>query len=140
MLSKPELARFLIGLVEANDADLIDDDSLLPLEVCAADDRPAVRRLRDIVQFLYQDFNYLGSPEFAAMADGKSDAYHAMLRKRWSDPEKRTQQRKKYAETLATLLSEDRAYQLTPPERHPMLNEFRDVLRTISNPDGDEVV
>ena len=136
MLSKPELIRFLIGLIEVNDADLIDDDSLLPPEISAADDRAMIRRLRDVLQRLYRDFDYLTSPEFAALADGKSDAYRAMLTKLWSDPEKRRQQRDKYADALATLLSDDRAYDLTPPERHKMLDDLRDRFGSVTNPDG----
>ena len=137
MLSKPELAGFLIGLVKINDADLIDDNALLTPEICAADDRTAIRRLRDMIQSLYREYDYLASPEFATMANGKSDAYRAMLAKRWSDPEKRTQQRKNYADAMATLLSHDRAYELTPPERHKILDDLRNGFRSLSNPDGD---
>ena len=125
MLSKPELARFLIGLVEVNDADLIDDDSILSPEICAAVDRVAIRRLRDMIQHLYRDFDYLATPEFTAMANGKSDALRAMLARRWSDPERQTEQRKKLAHSLASLLSDDRAYELTPPECHKILDGLR---------------
>jgi hypothetical protein len=136
VLSKTELARFLIGLVEVGDADFIDQDSLLPAGICATDDRAVVRRLRDLIQSLYRDFDYRASPEFAALSNGKSDAYRTMLAKVWNDPEKQTQMRKKYADALAVLLSDNRAYKLTMPQHHKILDDLRAGFRTVMNPDN----
>ena len=134
MLSQSELAGFLIGLVKINDADLIDDDALLTPEICAADDRAAIRRLRDMIQSLYRDFDYLASREFAAMGNGKSNAYRAMLARIWNDPEKRTQKCKEFADAMAALLADDRAYDLTPAEHHKIHDQLRDGLDRLRIP------
>ena len=137
VLSKTQLTKFLIGLVAVNDADLVDDDSILSPEICAADDRVVIRRLRDMTQNLYRDFDYLASPEFAAEASGKSDAYHRMLTKRCSDPERQREHRKNYAVAMSTLLSSSRAYELTSPDGHKILDELRSGFASLANPEPD---
>ena len=136
MLAKSELARFLIGLVTANDADLIDEDSVLSPDICAAVDRDAVRQLRDMIQDLYRDFDYLDSPEFDALARDKSADYVNMLKRRWMEPKRRTEQRNNFADALAFVLSDDRVYELTPPDRHRILDEIRNGFAVVANPAG----
>jgi len=138
MLSKEGLLRFVVGLVVVNDGDLIDDDSLLPPDVCAASDRDVVRRIRDLIQTLYRDFDYLTSPEFARLADGKSDAYCSMLRKTWTRPEKQSRKTNEYVDSLGAVLADDCAYQLTRRTDHGLLDELRNALTSLTNPNGQD--
>jgi hypothetical protein len=139
VLSKTQLAKFLIGLVEVNDADLVDDDSILSPEICDADDRVVIRRLRDMIQNLYRDFDYTASPEFAALTSGKSVAYRSMLTKQCSAPERRNEHRKNYASAMALLLSNSRAYELTSPDGHKILDELRSGFTSLANPEHNAV-
>jgi hypothetical protein len=91
-----------------------------------------------MLQFLYRRFDYLASPEFEALARGKSDDYRRMLAKTWSSPEKRTQTLKDFANSMAALLVDDRAYELTRTEHHTMLDDLRINFGSITNPDGDD--
>jgi hypothetical protein len=49
MLTKLELCRMIVGLVEVNDGELLDQDAILSADVCTLDDRAAVRRIRDLM-------------------------------------------------------------------------------------------
>ena len=135
MLSKSCLAKFLVGLVETNDADLVDDDSILSIDVCAVNDRSAIRQLGNNIELLYREFDYTASPEFIATTEGKSDEYVAMLKKRLRDPEKRVQHRETYAQSIASMLSDDRVYELTAPNHHKILDDLRAGFKLVENPD-----
>ena len=135
MISKSCLAKILVGLVETNDADLVDDDSILSSDVCAVDDRSSIRQLRNNVQLLYRKFDYTASPEFIAKTEGKSDEYVAMLTKRMRDPQKRAQHRQTYARSIASMLSDDRVYELTAPNHHKILDDLRAGFKLVKNPE-----
>lgn len=134
MLSKSQLAKFLVGLAEVNDTDLVTDDGILSQEICAPHDRAAVRQLAELIRNLHGEYSYLESPEFRTLISGKSDAYCDMLRKRSSTPMNNARTRKTYAEALGAILADDRAYELTPQERHETLDNVRRGFAELANP------
>lgn len=134
MLTKPELCRMIVGLVEVNDADLLDQDALLSADVCTHDDRTAVRVIRDLIRRLYLDFDYVASPRFNAETDGKSSAYFARLSKQYSDPIQRKECRRVYAIALANVLDENDVYNLTRTAEHDSLDRLRELLNALRNP------
>lgn len=134
MLTKPELCRMIVGLVDVNDADLLDQDALLSADVCTHDDRTAVRVIRDLIRRLYLDFDYVASPRFNAETDGKSSAYSARLSKRYSDPIQRKECRRVYAIALANVLDENDVYNLTRTAEHDSLDRLRELLNALRNP------
>ncbi|MCC9602246.1 hypothetical protein LOC67_16950 [Stieleria sp. JC731] len=125
----------IVGLVEVNDADLLDQDAILSADVCTHGDRSALRTIRDLIHRLYQDFNYLESPRFTAETDGKSVAFSRMLSKRYSDPVRRTEFRSTYAVALAKILDDNDAYTLTKPADHKSLDRLREMLNSLENPE-----
>ncbi|WP_345689638.1 hypothetical protein [Novipirellula caenicola] len=134
MLTKPELCRMIVGLVEVNDADLLDQDTILSADVCTHGDRTAVRGIRDLMHRLYLDFDYLASPRFLAETDGKSSSFSGMLSKRYSDPVQRTESRHAYAVALANILDDNDAYTLTKTAEHDSLDRLRELLNGLENP------
>src|SRR5512145_1385990 len=114
MLSKAGLLRFLMDLAAVNDLDLVEDDALLSVEVCAESDRAAVREAAQILRFLRREFSYTLSPEFEASVVGRSAAYAAMRAKLVSEPTKRAALRRRFDETLSNLPSSDEVFQLLP--------------------------
>ena len=134
MLTKPELCRMIVGLVEVNDADLLDQDALLSADVCTHDDRTEVRVIRDLIRRLYLDFDYVASPRFNAETDGKSSAYSAKLSKRYSDPIQRKEFRRVYAVALANVLDKNDVYNLTRTAEHDSLDRLRELLNGLTNP------
>ncbi|QEG42256.1 hypothetical protein UC8_42900 [Roseimaritima ulvae] len=134
MLTKREICRLVVGLSEVNDADLLDDDTSLPADVCAADDRIAVRHIRDLVHELYHDFDYLTSPLFATATQDKSLPYCDMLAKRHCDPARRTEGRRTYGVALCSILDDNEAYDLTSPANHRLLDELRLKINALANP------
>ena len=138
MLTKHELCRLVVGLAEVNDSDLLDDDTNLPTDVCDATDRDAVRQIRDLIHGLYQDFDYLASPLFATTTQSKSDQYRDMLAKLHNDPVRRTEDRRRYAVALCSILDDNDAYNLTSLARHPLLDELRAKINSLENPSNGE--
>jgi hypothetical protein len=134
MLTKPEVCRMIVGLVEVNNADLLDQDAILSPDVCTHDDRAAVRRIRDLILQLYLDFDYLASPRFAAETDGKSSVFAGMLSKRYADPVQRKERRRQYAVALASILDDNDAYTLTRTAEHESLDRLCELLNALSNP------
>ena len=90
IFTKAEVAKFIVGLIEVNDAELIDDDRLLTPQICAADDRATLRQLRDLMVELTRQFDFTVTPKFNGMIAERSDAYRLAMVRRYSDPEKRT--------------------------------------------------
>jgi|GEM_PF-1067546 hypothetical protein len=134
MLTKLELCRMIVGLVEVNDGELLDQDAILSADVCTLDDRAAVRRIRDLILRLYLDFDYLASPRFAAETDGKSSAFSGMLSQRYADPVQRRERRRQYAVALASILDDNDAYTLTRASEHESLDRLCVLLNALSNP------
>lgn len=134
MLTKLELCRLIVGLVEVNDADLVDQDALLSVDVCTHDDRIAVRVIRDLIRRLYLDFDYVASPRFKAETDGKSSAFSAMLSKRYSDPVQRKECQRVYAVALGSILDDNNVYNLTRTAEHDSLDRLRELLNALRNP------
>tara|TARA_R110002072_G_C7569344_1_gene500963 strand:- start:82 stop:468 length:387 start_codon:yes stop_codon:yes gene_type:complete len=126
----------IVGLVEVNDADLLDQDAILSVDVCTPGERTAVRGIRDLIHQLYLHFDYLASPRFVDETDGKSSAFSGMLRKRYSDPVRRAECRRAYAVALANILDENDAYSLTKTAEHDSLDRLRELLNALANP-GD---
>ncbi len=81
-----KLCCLIVGLVEVNDANLLDQASILSPYVGTRADHDAIRGIRDLINQLYLNFNYLESPRFEAEIAGKSPAFSDMLRKRVTDP------------------------------------------------------
>lgn len=131
MLTKPELCRLIVGLVEVNDADLLDQDALLSADVCTHDDRIAVRVIRDLMRRLYLEFDYIASPGFIAETDRKSSAFSSRLSKRYSDPVQRKECRRVYAVALANIMDDNDVYNLTRTAEHDSLDRLRELLNAL---------
>ncbi len=138
MLTKAQLCRMIVGLVDANDAELVDLDTVLHTDVCAPADRGAVRDIRDLINRLFADFDYLESPRFDVEAEGKSSVYLKMLCKRYSDPVRCTEWRRAYADALGNVLNDNVAYSLTKSSNHVSLDRLRELLIAIANPQSDQ--
>jgi hypothetical protein len=135
MLSKGELVTLLVAWSSMNDADLVDDDACLSVEVCHQSDRAAVRRAARLVDHLRKRFSYVESPRFLHTLAGKSDSYAAMRRKLEDQPTKRVVHLASFNAALRSVLSSRDAYDLVPAERHAELDALADVLRRVGNPD-----
>jgi hypothetical protein len=134
MLTKSELRRMIVGLVEVNDANLLDQVNILSPDVCAHADHAAIRGIRDLVNQLYLGFDYLASPRFKAEIKGKSPAFSDMLRKRYTDPVRRAEWRRTYGVALTRVLDDDQAYTLTKTVEHGSLDRLRELLSALENP------
>ncbi|MBN8599559.1 MAG: hypothetical protein J0M26_00805 [Planctomycetes bacterium] len=134
MLTKPELCRMIVGLVEINDAELLDQDTILSADVCTHADRIVVRIIRDIILRLYLEFDYVASPRFNAETDGKSSAFSAKLSKSYSNPVQRKECRRMYAVALANILDDNSVYDLTRTAEHDSLDRLRELLNGLRNP------
>lgn len=106
MLTRSELCRMIDGLIEVNDANLLEQGNILSADVCTLGDHTVIRGIRDLMNQLYIDFDYLVSPRFEAEIEGKSTAYSAMLRKRYNEPIRRTELRRAYGVALAKILDD----------------------------------
>ena len=134
MLTRSELCRMFIGLIEVNDADLLEQGNILSADVCTLGDHALIRGICDLMKKLYIDFDYLVSPRFEAEIEGKSPAYSAMLRKRYTDPVRRTELRLVYGVALTRILDDNEAYTLTKTAEHESLDRLREWLNALENP------
>jgi hypothetical protein len=134
MLTKSELCRILVGLIEVNDADLLEQGNILSSSVCSPSDHKVIWGIRDLMTQLYIDFDYLVSPRFEAEVEGKSPAYSAMLRKRYTDPVRLTELRREYGVALTKILDDNEAYTLTKTSEHGCLDRLREWLNALENP------
>lgn len=134
MLTRSELCRMIVGLIEVNDANLLEQGNILSAEVCTLGDHTVIRGIRDLMNQLYIDFDYLVSPRFEDEIEGKSPAYSAMLRKRYTDPVRRTELRRAYGVALAKILDDNEAYTLTKTAEHGSLDRIREWLHALENP------
>jgi hypothetical protein len=124
----------LVWLSSVNDIHLVEDDALLPDEMCAAHDRATVRRVARVVHSLLREYSYVRSPEFTGQLAGKSAAFAEMKTRVTNEPAKWPPQRRRAQEALASLLQGDAAYSLFPGHNHEQLDWLRSSLNGLSNP------
>jgi len=134
MLTRSELCRMIVGLIEVNDANLLEQGDILSVSVCTPSDHTVIRGIRDLMNQLYLDFDYLVSPRFEAEIEGKSPAYSATLRKRYADPVLRKELRRVYGVALTRILDDNEAYTLTKTAEHESLDRLREWLNALENP------
>ena len=78
-----------------------------------------------LVQELITGYDYLESPRFRGGIEGKPAAFSAMKGKIENEPLKRAAHRQHYYNCLANILESDEVYELTPENKHRLLDEIR---------------
>ena len=135
MLSKAELLGLLVAWSRMGDASLAEVDESLSVEVCVAEERPAVRRAASLVDHVRKRFSYAESPRFGAALNGKSGSCRAMRTRLEGEPAKRAARLAELDAALESVLSNREAYDLVAAEQHPELDALVATLRRLGNPD-----
>ena len=136
VITKAELIKLVVGLVEVSDADLLDNNALLTSDVCFSKDRDNIRVIRDLVVDLYNNFDFTVSPKFISMVDGKSSAYTSALKRKFNQPVLRSKLWNEYGMVLANVQESNQVYELTDIRYHPKLDEIHEILKHTGNPTG----
>ena len=137
MTSKSGVIHFVMGMIETGDADLLEQNSILSLQICNSEDRPTVREIARLLKSLHDDFDYTKSPEFLTAIAGKSDAYQAMKMRLVSQPAHETENQVHFNLALHNLLASREAFELVPENRHADLTKVIELAESLSNPDQE---
>jgi len=136
MVSQPkqndERVAILVGLKRINDLDLIETSQVYRETGFKDDDRDRVRRIADIIGLLYDDFDYMQSPEFCRTTQGKSAAFVAMKKKLFT-PVKQKEARFRFSrglERMPDTIADLRV--LLPQDKHSLLDELAALIRGLS--------
>lgn len=129
MLTRAQILQMLVGLQETGDLDIACSNDVL-VASCADGDRSTLKRIAEIVQLLYQNFDYTRSPEFLGLISGKSVEVIAM-RRRLLTADKLEAVRRRLGKSLATLLELNDAYQLVEVGQHQQLDQLKLLASTL---------
>jgi hypothetical protein len=121
----------ILGLVAANDADLLEAASVKHSEEIPSRYMPAYRSMRAGIVAILAAYDYTASPDFLKSTAGKSEAAVAMKRRFESEPVKRVAHRKKLVAALAALPESRAVYELVVVEHHEQLDELTRVIDSL---------
>jgi hypothetical protein len=134
MLSKQKLIVVLVGLKEVNSRHAIHVPGFLADNTCIEGDIPLVLRMSAIIDELFDTFDYVKSPEFARLVEGKSAEVRAM-RLKLITPQRRREVRQRLGMALVKVMESNEVLDLLDPIRHERIKELRNLLLEVSNPD-----
>lgn len=132
-LTADQVLSMLVGLVRCNDASMIEPGFLHQIGIPEHHHR-RVTTLRDCIQRLIDDYDYLQSPVFLHAVAGRSQEFGAMKAKLESQPQNRTIHARSFSDSIASLRRDSRAYELLSASHHHELDAIRELLSALDEP------
>jgi hypothetical protein len=123
----------IVGLVDHCDAWMVEPGFLRQIDIPSRYHQPLMS-LRDHVQRLIEDYDYLQSPVFQRSISGRSAEFRAMKTKMESQPQKRTEHARSFSDALTAIRRDDSAYDLLSSTQHYRLDAIRDLITSIDEP------
>ncbi len=108
-------------LIRAGDGELFEDKAVFAL----VEERNAAR----ILIQLARNYDYTKSMEFAALVEGRSDAYAKALERRFQEPVSRAKKNTEFVEAIKALDTSEQIFDLLPKEGAIYVEEVRALLR-----------
>ena len=131
-MTEEEILNIVIGLIEACDANLVEPGMLNQLEIPESK-HGIVLELRNIIERILSEYNYLESPQFQSCLVGKSHRFQAMKRKLEDEPVKCTEHRQDLLAALAVIMTSSDVYNLLPKDQHSLLDRIRILVNGLSD-------
>ncbi len=107
-------------LIRAGDGELFEDKAVFAL----VEERNAAR----ILIQLARNYDYTKSMEFAALVEGRSDAYAKALERRFQEPVSRAKKNTEFVEAIKALDTSEQIFDLLPKEGAIYVEEVRALL------------
>ena len=129
-LTTDQVLSMVVGLVRCCDGDIVEPGFLSQTGIHPQNHHRVIT-LRDHIQRLVDEYDYIQSPAFLRGIAGRSPEFRAMKTKLEQQPEKRASHAQAFSNALASIRRDDSAYDLLSSTHQHLLDVIRLQLSAI---------
>jgi hypothetical protein len=132
-LTADQMYSMIVGLVRNCDASLVEPEFLRQMDIPSRYHQPLMA-LRDQVQRLIEDYDYLQSSAFLRSVADRSEEFRTMRKKLESEPQKRAAHARAFSDALVAIRRNNCVHDLLSPTQHHRLDAIRDLIASMDEP------